>query len=170
MKAKSAGHHRRWVLRLFEWGVLACIVALLIGLFLNRVGQARAMIEQQNFLTTVRTLQAAVTLQSVIHPQEAIPGGNPVTAHQQQFGIVPAGYIGELASPDPASVAGGSWYFDRKERRLVYRVSSTDYFRCRLRGPPRIRLQVVRQAGTETLTVQLLDDGQWRVTEENSPT
>ena len=73
MKPKSAGHHRRWVLRLFEWVVMACIVALLIGLFLNRVGQAQAMIERQNFQTTVRTLQAAVMLQSVIHRRKQYP-------------------------------------------------------------------------------------------------
>ena len=83
---------------------------------------------------------------------------------------MPTGYIGELELPDPASVAGGSWYFDRKERRLVYRVSNTDYFLCKLRGPPRIRLQIVRQAGTEKLTVQMLDDGAWRVAEENTAT
>jgi hypothetical protein len=163
VKPKSTVHHRRWVLRLFEWGVIVCIIAVLYGLFLNRMGRAQAAIERQNFLTTVRGMQTAVLLQSVIRPREVAPGDNPATVYHNQFGLLPAGYVGALDGPDPSAVAVGSWYFDKRERQLVYRVSNTDYFRSRLGGVPRLRLQLLRQDDANRLTVSILDDGHWTV-------
>ena len=163
VKPKSVDHHRRWVLRLFEWGVIASIIALFYGLFLNHMGRTQAEIERQNFLTTVRELQAAVLLHSVIHPKEVTPGGNPATIYHRQFGMLPAGYVGAFDRPDPVTVTGGSWYFDSRPRQLVYRVGSERYFRSRLKGPPRVRLIVARKADSNRLTVTILDDGDWTV-------
>ena len=163
VKPKSAAHHRRWVLRLFEWGVITCIIAVLCGVFLNRMGRAQAMIERQNFLTTVSAMQTAALLQSVMRPQEVAPGDNPAEVYHNQFGLLPAGYVGEPDRPDPAAVAGGDWYFDKGDKRLVYRVRSTGYFRSRLPGAARIRMQLARQADSDRLTVNVLDDGEWTV-------
>ena len=167
MKAKSAGHHRRWVLRLFEWGAITCVIALLCGLFLDRMGRAQAAIERQNFMTTVRAMQTAALLQSVIRPREAAPGGNPAAVYREQFGLLPAGYAGELEEPDPAAVVVGSWYFDKKARQLVYRIRCTDYFRSKLGGAPRLRMALTREADSDRLTVQVLDDGDWTVVGED---
>jgi hypothetical protein len=163
VKPKSAAHHRRWVLRLFEWGVITCIIAVLCGLFLNRMGRAQAAIERQNFLTTVRSMQTAALLQSVLRPREVMPGDNPATVYYDQFGLLPAGYAGELDGPDPAAVSVGSWYFDKREQQLVYRVSNTGYFRSTLSGVPRLRLQLLREDDSDRLTVSILDDGHWTV-------
>jgi len=161
VKPKSADHHRRWVLRLFEWGLLTCMIALLVGLFLNHVGRAQAEIERRNFLTTVRGMQTAVLLQSIIRPKKMVPGGNPAKAFYQQFGILPVGYVGELQRPDPAAVTGGSWYFDSGEHQLVYRVGNPRYFRCGCQGPPLVRMQLVAAPGSDQLTVKILDEGNW---------
>ncbi len=151
------------MLRLFEWGVIVCIIALLYGLFLNRMGRAQAAIERQNFLTTVRGMRTAVLLQSVIKPWEVTPGDNPVAVYHDQFGLLPAGYAGVKDGLDPAAVAVGSWYFDKRERQLIYRVSNTGYFQSTLDGVPRLRLQLLRKDDSERLTVSILDDGDWTV-------
>lgn len=163
VKSKTEAHRRRWMLRLFEWGVLVCIIASLYGMFLNRMGRVQAEIERQNFLTTVRTMQAAVLLQSVIRPGDAAPGDNPAEVYRHQFGLLPTGYVGQLERPDPASVAGGGWYFDTKERQLVYRVRSERYFQSNLQGPPRMRLKLIREDGSGRLTMTIPDGGDWTV-------
>ena len=167
MKPKSVGHHRRWVLRLFEWGVIVSMIALLYGLFLNHMGRTQAAVERQNFLSTVRGMQAAVLMHSVIHPKEVTPGGNPATIYHQQYGLLPAGYVGEFDRPDPVTVTGGSWYFDSRARQLVYRVRSERYFRSSLMGPPRVRLIIARKADSSRLTVTILDDADWIVGGKN---
>jgi len=105
-------------------------------------------------------------LQSVLRPHQVAPGDNPAAVYRDQFGLLPAGYVGEVDQPDPAAVAGGGWYFDTGTRRLVYRVNNTAYFRSRLRGVPRIRMQLSRQADSDRLTVSRLDDGDWTVGEK----
>jgi len=163
VKPKSKEHRRRWVLRLFEWGVLFCIVAVLGGMFLNRMGRAQAEIERRNFQSTVMAMQAAVLLQSVVRPEDVAPGDDPALVYREQFGLLPTGYVGRLDRPDPAAVAGGEWYFDTGKRQLVYRVRCVRYFRSNLQGPPRMRLEVVRKSGSSRLTVNILDDGDWTV-------
>ena len=74
--------------------MLTGMIALLVGLFLNYAGRAQAEIERQNFLTTVRGMQTAVLLQSIIRPTRRAPGDNPAKAFYQQFGMLPAGYMG----------------------------------------------------------------------------
>ena len=166
MKPKTEVHRRRWLLRLFEWGVLVCIIALLAGMFLNRMGRAQAEIERQNFLSTVRAMRAAVLLQSVVRPEDVAPGGNPAAVYRDQFGLLPNGYVGQLDRPDPASVAGGAWDFDTGKRQLVYRVRSGRYFRSNLKGPPRMRLEMVAKEDSDHLTVRVLNDGKWLVGEK----
>lgn len=156
------------MLRLFEWGVVVCIIALLAGIFLNRVGRAQAEIERQNFLATFRGMQAAVLLQSIIRPEEIAPGDNPATVYHDQFGLLPTGYVGELDRPDPAAVPGGSWYFDSGKGHLVYRVRSKRYFRSTLNGPPRMRLAMIRDNGSSILTMKIMDGGDWTIGEKTS--
>lgn len=166
MKPKTEVHRRRWLLRLLEWGVLVCVIALLAGMLLNRMGRAQAEIERRNFLSTVRAMRAAVLLQSVVRPKDAAPGGNPAAVYREQFGLLPTGYVGQLDRPDPASVAGGGWYFDTGKRQLVYRVRCERYFRSSLKGPPRMRLEMVAKEDFHHLTVKMLNDGKWLVGEK----
>ena len=161
VKPKSTDHHRRWVLRLFEWGVITGMIALLYGVFLNHVERAQAEIERQNFLTAVRGMQTAVLLQSVIRPKTVAPGGNPAKVYYQQFSILPAGYVGEFNRPDPVTVTGGSWYFDSGEHQLVYRVRHTRYFQQDRQGSPLIRMQLVVKPDSDQLTLKILDAGDW---------
>lgn len=54
----------------------------------------------------------------------------------------PETYAGEYAAADPASVAPGSWYFDTRERHLVYVPRFPEQLVTALPGPPRARFRV----------------------------
>jgi hypothetical protein len=114
-------------------------------------------------------LQTAALLQSILRPREVAPGDNPATVYHDQFGLLPAGYAGELDEPDPTAVAVGSWYFDKRNQRLIYRVINTGYFRSTLGGVPRLRLQLLKEDDSNRLTVKILDDWHW-IMGEKDPT
>jgi hypothetical protein len=146
MKPKTPRHHKRWTLRLFEWGVLVCVILILMGVFLRKVRHLQAEAERLNVQAMVGNMRAAVLIAGILPVKQVsqrslvIPGGNPVALLQAQTGLVPAGYLGELDEADSYRIAKGSWYFDRARQALVYRLRSTDGFRSPLPGPARIRL------------------------------
>jgi hypothetical protein len=152
MKPKTPLHHKRWTLRLFEWGVLTCIILILIGVFLNKMRHLQAKAERLNVQATVENMRAAVLLAGILHQdRESVraalrPGGNPVALLEEETGLVPARYLGELDEADPGRIAPGHWYFDRSSQSLVYRLRSVDGFASPLSGPPRIRF-CLRQEG-----------------------
>lgn len=153
LKPKSPQHHKRWTLRLFEWGVLACVVMILMGMFLRRMRHLQVEAERLNVQATVANLRAAVLLVSVLPKSketvrsEARPGGNPVALLKLGTGLEPDGYLGELADADLNQIAPGKWYFDRSQQALIYRLRSAVGFDSPLAGPARIRL-CLRQADT----------------------
>jgi general secretion pathway protein G len=65
-------------------------------------------------------------------------GSNPMKLLSER----PDTYAGEYAAADPGSVAPGSWYFDTKERHLVYVVRFPEQFASELPGPARARWRV----------------------------
>lgn len=145
-KPKTPRHHKRWTLRLFEWGVLTCVILILMGVFLRKVRHLQAEAERLSVQATVENMRAAVLIAGILpakqfrHRSLATPGGNPVALLQAQTGLVPDGYLGELEDADPDRIAKGSWYFDRVRQVLVYRLRSSDGFVSQLPGPARIRL------------------------------
>jgi len=54
----------------------------------------------------------------------------------------PETYAGEFYGPDPAMFEPGTWYFDTRDRALVYIVRFPSQFVTPLRGPPRARFAV----------------------------
>ncbi|OEU62111.1 MAG: hypothetical protein BA870_03045 [Desulfuromonadales bacterium C00003094] len=120
MKPKTASHHRRWVLRVFEWALLVSVVMLLMGVLLQKVEQLQAEAERLSFEGVVNSLKAAVMLDSFVNnPTEAISeGDNPMQLMDQ----LPSNYLGILDASDPAVQADGQWYFDKVQRLLIYRT------------------------------------------------
>ena len=146
MKSKSPLHHKRWTLRLLEWGVLACFVLILMGVFLRKVRYLQVEVERLNVQATVDNLRAAVLLTSVLRKHqkaehsEARPGGNPVALLKAETGLEPDGYLGERSDAELNEIAPGQWYYDRGQEALIYRLRSAVGFESQLTGPARIRL------------------------------
>jgi hypothetical protein len=171
MQPKTPRHHKRWTLRLFEWGVLTCVVLILMGVFLRKVQHLQAEAERLNVQAMVENLRAAVLLAAILHQdRETVraalrPGGNPVALFKAETGLVPAGYLGELDEIDLDRVASGNWYFDRGRQFLVYRLRSTDGFKSSLAGPARIRLCIRAaddgQSGVPPLQLEACEPYRW---------
>jgi general secretion pathway protein G len=69
---------------------------------------------------------------------DAAPGSNPML----RLAEMPEGYAGEFFGADPALFEPGTWYFDTRERAVVYVVRFPEQFVTPLGGPPRLRLAV----------------------------
>lgn len=57
--------------------------------------------------------------------------------------VAPPSYVGEVDAPDPYNIEPGSWYFDRRDRVLVYRVQHAGAFDTHLPEPARARFKFV---------------------------
>jgi len=137
----------RWLLRLFEYGVVAIVVAVLLGLFLERSEEVRAEAERLAMENVVNELRTALLLTAVRAdgglikaPKELRAGGNPMKLLDR----TPGNYLGIMTDPDPNSISGGHWYYDQQEEALVYRAARSDRFQTALPGPPRARFRVMR--------------------------
>jgi prepilin-type N-terminal cleavage/methylation domain-containing protein len=82
---------------------------------------------------------AAAAARGQMAAMESAPGSNPM----ERLAERPEGYAGEYFGAEPELFEPGSWYFDKRERALVYVVRFPEQFVTPLRGPPRLRLTVV---------------------------
>ena len=65
-------------------------------------------------------------------------GSNPMALLAER----PDTYAGEFFGADPKLFEPGTWYFDTRDRTLVYMVRFPERFMTPLAGPPRARLKV----------------------------
>lgn len=123
---------------LVEFGVVACVLALLLGLLLNRLTYYQEAAERANFENTLQIYKTALQIRLAELIQErrefdarALEAENPTLLLAQQ----PANYGGEL----PPLPRPGTWYFDPRAHELVYVVNTG------------ARLQVAEDNGMKTL-------------------
>jgi prepilin-type N-terminal cleavage/methylation domain-containing protein len=69
---------------------------------------------------------------------DAARGSNPMLRLSEK----PETYAGEFFGADPRLFEPGTWYFDTRDRALVYVVRFPEQFVTQLAGPPRVRLAV----------------------------
>jgi hypothetical protein len=149
MKPRTPLHQKRWTLRLFEWGGLACVVLILLVVFLRCIERLQVEAEQHVFQTTVDALETAVRITSLLQDHRPVAygalleNGNPMPLLERVPGWNPNHYLGELDQPDPQTIAGGLWYFDRPAGVLVYRVRNSRFIDTELSGPARVPFRVV---------------------------
>jgi prepilin-type N-terminal cleavage/methylation domain-containing protein len=82
---------------------------------------------------------AAAAARGEFARMEVAGGSNPMLHLAER----PESYAGEFFGPEPEVFEPGSWYFDRRDRALVYLVRFPEQFVGSLAGPPRLRLSVV---------------------------
>jgi len=68
----------------------------------------------------------------------ALEGSNPMDRLAQ----LPVNYLGELEASDVGSQKDGNWYFDTRERVLVYLVRNKSFFQGGVGDPPRARFAI----------------------------
>ncbi len=124
---------------------MAALVLVFITIAIDRIWELRMAAERAGVEHTIGTLKSALGLEVVTRIMRGglerladLDGSNPIELLKQP----PDNYIGELDTPDPTRLEGYSWYFDREQKLLIYRVANGEILQSPLSGPARIRFAV----------------------------
>lgn len=128
--------------------VLGLVTALVL-IALDRFISLRVEAERTAMEGVVQALRAAA-LERALHSRASGDRDNatdPLDSNPMVWlARPPLNYLGELAGPDPATIPGGQWYFDTRDKFLVYRVEHEAYFDSPLAGAARVRFKLVVDA------------------------
>lgn len=130
---------------LFELVVVISIVAVLAGVFLDRILFYQEQAEKTAMVEVVGVIQTALILQygEVLtrgrgSDMSFLKKDNPINWLQQK----PRNYAGEFYAPTPLSVESGNWVFDLKSRNLIYIPNIANNFKPGKDGKRWIRYHV----------------------------
>jgi len=130
---------------LLELVVVVIIIAVLMGLLMNRVLFYQEQAEKVAMEGVAGAIQSALILQygqiqTRGKPSDvaALADDNPMNWLQKK----PVNYGGEFYDPTPLSVKSGNWVFDLKKRELVYLLRNDGHFKPGRDGKNWIRFHV----------------------------
>jgi prepilin-type N-terminal cleavage/methylation domain-containing protein len=130
---------------ILELLVVVVIVSVLLVVAIERLLALRHEAERAAVQTVIGAMRSALYIEFAgaaakgeLRRMDTARGSNPM-AHLAEK---PDGYVGELYGPDPAVFEPGTWYFDLRERAIVYVVRFPQQFVTPLAGVPRLRLTV----------------------------
>jgi prepilin-type N-terminal cleavage/methylation domain-containing protein len=130
---------------LLELVVVVVIIAFLMVLALDRLVAVRVDAERAAMEAVVGTLKSAIGIkfaEAIVKRDNpglrALEGSNPM----ERLAEVPKNYLGELDDPEVGSLEPGNWYFDRRNRVLVYLPEHVTYFAGGVSNPPRARFAI----------------------------
>lgn len=113
---------RRNLTRL-EIGIYAAVVGVVLAVFLERVLYYMELAERTAMEVTVSNVNSAINVQRAFGMLAGRAIDNPSAPPRNPFTLAemaPANFIGEVDSPDLASLERGQWVFDRTRRELIY--------------------------------------------------
>ena len=145
MAATRAGRPRARGFTLLEMVVVVVLIGVLLTIAIDRLIRLQALAERVAMNQVLGGLRSALTLELAQHIVQGRTAdlSTLARANPTRWLVRPPGnYAGAFADPDPTRIAGGRWYFNTKDRWLVYRVAHAADFRTALPGPPRIRFKV----------------------------
>ena len=115
---------------LLEFVVVVVIIGVLATLLLNRILFYQEQAEKTAMEQTLGTLRSALHLQManlVVNGKSDVLVGltkqNPMTWLSEK----PANYVGEYYSPRPGMIKSGNWYYDMRDKNLVYLATNTQH-------------------------------------------
>ncbi len=130
---------------LLELIIVIVIISLLLVVAISRLLALQVDAERVAMETVLGTLRSAIGIKVAEHiVRQDIKGlavlenSNPM----DRLAEPPANYLGALDHPDLKALADGHWYFDTRDRVLVYLVRNKSYFSGGLSDPPRARFAV----------------------------
>lgn len=132
---------------LLELVVSLTLVAVLIGVFLDRALYYRELAERsameqvaQDLRSSVNLRVAELALENRFRELAALAGENPMDLLVAK----PQNYRGVLDQPNGRQIEAGNWYFDKISKEVVYYVDSGRFFapdgQGRMRVAWRVRL------------------------------
>ncbi len=130
---------------LLELVIVIVIISILMVFAISRLLALQVDAERVAMETVVGTLRSALGIkvaEHIVHQDieglAALEGSNPM----DRLAETPANYLGAFEAPDPKTLEDGHWYFDTRERVLVYLVRNKGFFAGGQSDPPRARFQV----------------------------
>jgi type II secretory pathway pseudopilin PulG len=130
----SGGRSRQRGFSLFEFGVVAAVFAILVGVAANRLNLYQQQAESVAAEQLVGTLRVALQLK-VLQLRARQRQKELLTIVEENpigwLSAAPKNYLGEYYSPDNKKFTSGSWYFDRGEKTLVYLLTHQNSFAFR---------------------------------------
>ena len=130
---------------LLELLIVIVIISVLLVVAIDRLLALRFEAERATVQTVLGALRSALYIEFAaaaakgeIKRMDTAPGSNPMLHLAEK----PEGYAGEFYGPEPKVFEPGTWYFDLRDRTLVYVVRFPQQFITPLAGPPRLRVVV----------------------------
>jgi len=130
---------------LLELLIAIVVISVLLVVAAERLLALRFEAERTMVHSVIGAMRSALYIEFAgaaargqIQRMDVAGGSNPML----QLSEKPEGYAGEFFGADPALFEPGSWYFDTRDRALVYLVRFPQPFVSPLSGPPRLRLTV----------------------------
>ena len=130
---------------LLELVIVIVIISVLLVLAISRLLALQVDAERVTMEMVAGTLRSAIGMKvaesivkSKVSDLQAIEGSNPMALLAE----TPHNYLGERDGVDPATLEDGNWYFDKREKTLVYLVRNKGFFTGGPPKPPRARFAV----------------------------
>ena len=130
---------------LLELLIVIVILSVLLVVAIDKLLVLRFEAERSAVQTVIGALRSALYIEFAgaaargeLKRMDGARGGNPMSYLSEK----PDGYAGEFYGPDPAVFEPGTWYFDLRDRALVYVVRYPQQFVTSLPGPARLRVAV----------------------------
>jgi len=131
---------------LIELVIVIIIIAVLMGLFMNRFLYYQEQGEKVAMQEMVGAVQSALTLQygqlmtrGKASDVAALVKDNPMNWMQKK----PSNYSGEFFDATPRSATPGNWIYDLKSHELIYLLRNADNFKPGVDGKPWVRFHTV---------------------------
>jgi prepilin-type N-terminal cleavage/methylation domain-containing protein len=130
---------------LLELLIVIVIISILLVLAIERLLRLRFEAERVTVQSVIGAMRsglyvefAAAAARGQAARLDAARGSNPMLRLAER----PETYAGEFYGADPKLFEPGTWYFDTRDRALVYVVRFPEQFVSPLPDPPRLRLAV----------------------------
>lgn len=130
---------------LLELVIVVVMISILAVLAISRLLAVQVDAERVTMESVAGTLRSALGMkvaESILRSKVAeLPryvGSNPMDLLAEK----PRNYLGEFDGVDPSTLQDGSWYFDRRDKALVYLVRHKGFFNGGQTNPPRARFAV----------------------------
>lgn len=116
---------------LFELIIVIVIVSFLAAVLFDRVRSYQELAEKAAMEQTAGVIRSALNLQVAERVAKGSVGELTQLARENPMNWLadrPKNYLGEYYDPRPGDVPRGNWYFDLRNRHLVYLVQKGEYF------------------------------------------
>ena len=130
---------------LLELVIVIVIISVLLAVAISRLLALQVDAERVAMETVAGTIRSAIGIKIAEHiVNQDVPGLARLvgTNPMDRLAELPGNYLGVQDGVNPATLADGNWYYDRREGALVYLVRNTGFFRGGLDNPPRARFAI----------------------------